>query len=126
MADKWQAQDEFWNSFGLPAYDENTDLDNVDIPGFNHITYQAMGGVIDQFLPLSASLWYKSTSWAAISKKADEILSRICNGVIIAIDNGYFWLKIPDETPFAQRLESGQDGVYRLYLTIEAECLTAK
>ena len=122
--DKWQAQDAFWNSFGIPAYDENVDLDIDDIEGFNHITYQAMGGNLGQMLLLSASLWYKSNSWAEISQKADEILQRIYKGVVVRLDNGYFWLKVPENTPFAQRMDSGQGNIRRMYISIEAESLS--
>lgn len=126
--DKWQAQDQFWNSFGLPAFDENTAIDKGDIDSVGYITYQAMAGVLGQTLPLSASIWYRSQYWKEISEKADEILRRIYNGVVVSINGGYFWLKVPDGTPFAQRMDSGDpDGIVkRIYLSIEAECLTDK
>ena len=127
--DKWQALNAFWNSFGIPAYDEQTEFTEGDMPGFPHITYQSMGGVMDQVLPLSASIWYKSTSWAGISKKTDEILKAIQNikKPIPLSDGGYLWIHLSNSTPFAQRIDSGSEdeNIKRMYLVIEAACLTA-
>ena len=124
--DKWQAQDQFWNSFGIPAYDENTVFSEGDEPAYPHITYEAQNGVMGQQLGLSASIWYRSESWAAISQKADEILARVKHGVIIMVNGGYFWIKLPETTPFAQRV--GNDGsdelVKRIYISLSAESLT--
>lgn len=125
--DKWVAQNEFWNSFGIPAYDEQTyfDPDNTT-PSFPHITYQSLNGVIDQTLAISANLWYKSSSWREIKRKADEILYAIRNGVVIKVDNGYFWIHLSD-TPFAQTMDSGStnENIKRIYISVVAESLTA-
>lgn len=126
---KWQTQDAFWNSFGIPAYDENVVFTEDEMPSYPHITYQAMSGVMGQTLVVSASVWDRSPSWARISQKADEILKRIAEEghVIFKIDTGYFWITIPENTPFAQRMASGSDDdeVKRIYITVDAECLTA-
>lgn len=121
--DKWQAQDTFWNSFGLPAYDENTMLDEE--PAYPYLTYEAQDGAIDQTLSLSASLWYRSTSWREISLKADEIHAAVKHGVIIRVNGGFLWIKSPEGAPFAQRMTSGGDeDVKRMYITLSAEALT--
>lgn len=128
--DKWQALDAFWNSFEIPAYDEQTEFTEGDMPGFPHITYQAMGGVMDQVMSLSASLWYKSTSWAEISQKTNEILEKIVNDIrpVPLDEGGYLWIHLSSISPFAQRIDSGSENenIKRMYLVIEAECLTAK
>lgn len=128
--DKWQALDAFWNSFGVPAYDEQTEFTEGDMPGFPHITYQAMGGVMDQVMSLSASLWYKSTSWAEISQKTNEILEKIVDDIrpVPLDEGGYLWIHLSGISPFAQRIDSGSENenIKRMYLVIEAECLTAK
>ena len=125
--DKWRTQHEFWSSFGIPAYDENTAFEQGKLPAYPHITYEALNGVMGQVLPISASIWYRSSSWEEISKKADQILSAVKHGVIIAVDNGYFWIKNPELSAFAQRMASGSDDdlVKRIYITLEAESLTA-
>lgn len=124
--DKWQTLQAFWESFELPAYDEQTTFTEGDEPSFPHITYEGTTGIFEQNLSLNASLWYKSSSWTEISKKADQILQYIVTNspLTISMDNGYFWIKIPENTPFAQRIDSGDDKVKRIALTIEAEFIT--
>lgn len=126
--DKWQTLQAFWESFGIPAYDEQTSFTEGEEPSFPHITYEGATGMLDQTMTLSASLWYKSTSWADISKKANEILQYIATNapLTIKVDNGYFWIKATDGTPFAQRVDSGNDtgNIKRIMMTVEAECLT--
>lgn len=124
---KWQTQQAFWESFGIPAYDENTAFEKGASPAFPHITYEALNGVMGQVLAISASIWYRSSSWKEISEKADEILRAVKYGVIMKVDNGYFWIKNPELSPFAQRMASGSDDdlVKRIYITLEAESLTA-
>lgn len=125
MADTWQIQDQFWNSFGIPAYDENTVFDEDEMPAYPHITYEAQNGIWNQNLSLSASIWYRSTSWKEISQKANEILATINRGLILKVDQGYFWIKAPEGTPFAQRIGTdGDDQVKRIYISINAEALT--
>ena len=125
MADTWQIQDQFWNSFGIPAYDENTVFDEDEMPAYPHITYEAQNGIWNQNLSLSASIWYRSTRWEEASQKANEILAKINRGLILKVDQGYFWIKAPEGTPFAQRIGTdGDDQVKRIYISINAEALT--
>lgn len=122
--DKWQAQDAFWNGFGVPAFDELTALDAED-PVYPRLTYQAMNGKMGQQMTISASLWYREKTWKNVSQKADEIQAAITNGAIVKVDGGYFWFKMPAETPFAQRIAPNEDNeVKRILLTLEAEALT--
>lgn len=123
--DKWQTQQNFWSSFGLSAYDEQTAFTDGNPVTFPYLTYQSMSGVMGQAMTVTANLWYRSPSWAEISQKADDILRAIARGAVIALDNGYFWIKIPEATPFAQRVASGNDDIRRIMLTVEVECLTA-
>ena len=124
--DKWQTQDAFWNSFRIPAYDEQTTFTKGDAPSYPHITYQSFGGRMGQIATLSASLWYKSASWADIKKKADEIEKYITEHEPLAIrmSGGYLWIRLPD-TPFAQPMAAEDNETKRILLTVEAECLSA-
>lgn len=130
--DKWQTQNAFWNSFGLPAYDEQTYFTQrrsaeETLPAYPHITYQSFGGRLGEVATLSASLWYRSETWAEIKQKSDEIARYIGEHTPLSIgmDNGYLWIKLPDPAPFAQPMASGSDDelIKRLVLTVEAECL---
>lgn len=126
--DRWQTQQAFWSSFGLPAYDEQTTFDEGTLPAYPHITYESASGIIGQTLNISASLWYRSDSWEEIKKKADEILASIVEmRGPLKIDGGFFWIRIPESTRFAQPMASGSsdEKIKRIYLTVEAESLTA-
>lgn len=124
--DKWQTLQAFWESFGMPAYDEQTTFTEGEEPAFPHITYEGTTGIFEQTLSLNASLWYKTSSWTEISQKADQILRYIVSHapLLITMENGFLWVKIPESTPFAQRVDSGSDRVKRITLTIEAEFIT--
>ena len=123
--DKAQAIHEFWSSFGLTAIDEQSAYDTtLELPD-NYITYEVRSANLGDSVALTASLWYKSTSWADISKKADEIASYIgYGGRTIKVDGGYIqiWLGFP----FAQRIAvEDNNDIRRIYLTILADFLTA-
>ena len=119
---KEHAIHQFWSSFGLPAYDENTVDDDAEMP---YITYSVSTGSIDDFILLTASLWYRSDSWNAITQKAHEIENRLTNmsPPAIKIDGGRaYFVK---GTPFSQRMsEESDDLVRRIYLQVNAEFLT--
>ena len=125
--DKWQTLQSFWESFDIPAYDEQTTFTDGAEPSFPHITYEGTTGVFEQVLTLSASLWYKSSSWAEISQKADEIVRYITTHapLTISTNGGYFWVKTPFGVPFSQRMDSGNDKIKRIVINIEAEYLTS-
>ena len=113
---------QFWNSFGLTAYDENTVPTDADFP---YITYQFVTDSFDREIPLSASLWYRSESWTEINAKTEEISQKISRGgKIIACDGGAVWLKRGQ--PFAQNMgDESDDLIKRKYLNITAEFMTA-
>ena len=119
--DKGQAIQAFWSSFGLNAYDENSVPDEAVYP---YITYSAVTDSIDYIALLTGSLWYRDTSWEAISKKSEEI-SRFLGigGRVIPLDRGYLWLY--RGTPFAQRMSDESDAIVkRIYFNVSGEFLT--
>ena len=120
--DKEQALQKFWESFDIPAYDETSVSDRSSFP---YITYSVSTSSLDMPVTISASLWYRSTSWEAISKKKNEIAESIgVGGKTIKIDDGYIWIK--RGTPFAQRMaDPSDDMVRRIYLSLDVEFLTA-
>lgn len=118
--DKAQALTSFWNGFDLPAYDENSVPQDATMP---YITFSVGTGSLDEDISLTASLWYYSNSWQAISRKADEISAGIgLGGKTMKLDNGYLWIK--RGTPFANRMEDINLGVRRIAINITAEFLT--
>ena len=123
--DKAQALHAFWSSFGLLAIDESSAYDErLDLPD-NYITYEVQTANIGDSVALTASLWYRSTKWEEITKKADEIASYISyGGRVLKFDNGYIWIKLG--TPFAQRMSVEDDSRRRIILNIEADFLSAE
>ena len=113
---------QFWNSFGLTAYEENTVPDDAAFP---YITYQLVTDSFDREVAATASLWYRSESWTIINAKMDEISQKISRGgKIISCDDGAIWLKRGQ--PFAQNMrDESDDLIKRKYLNITAEFMTA-
>lgn len=117
---KYQAYDRFWNSFGIPAYDQLTVPQEI----FDEATqkmiplrppYLTYEGAFDDFgneLALTASLWYRSDSWSEITAKADEIGERIGRGgEKVKYDGGAF--EIQKRKPFMQRMDDPDDDTIR-------------
>ena len=113
---------QFWNGFGLTAYEENTVPDDAAFP---YITYQLVTDSFYREVPVTASLWYRSESWTAINAKTEEISQKISRGgKIISCDGGAIWLKRGQ--PFAQNMGDESDNlIKRKYLNITAEFITA-
>lgn len=121
--DKSQAIQHFWESFDIPAYDENTVPDDAQMP---YITYNVVTNAVGNVTLLTASVWYRSSSWVDISKKVDEIAEKLAsNGFYSAtLDDGVMWMV--QGSPFAQRMSDPEDDmIRRYYLNVTAEFLTA-
>lgn len=131
--DKSQAIHNFWNSFDLPAFDENSVPEKVPdehgnmIPlPYPYITYSQATDSLGNVVLLNASIWDRTTSWAPISQKAEEIAKKLAEYGFyrMKLDDGYVWLV--KGTPFAQRMRDPSDEqIKRIYLNVQAEFLTA-
>lgn len=121
--DKGQAIQEFWSSFELPAYDENSVPDDATYP---YITYSMVYDSLDYIALLTGSVWYRGTKWSDASQKAEEISEYLgMGGKVLPLDRGYVWLF--RGTPFAQRMGDENDPlVKRIYFNVSAEFLTDK
>lgn len=123
--DKAQAIYQFWSQFGLPVYDENTIPTGNNRPQMPYLTYSMVTDSLGNPVSMSADLWYHSTSWQAITKKADEIAKVLgTGGQVIPVDGGYIY--IVRGSPFSQRMSDPEDAdIRRIYINIMAEYLTA-
>lgn len=117
---KIQSLHSFWSGFGLPAYDETSVPDEATLP---YITYDVSSSDFGNTLMQNASLWYRSSSWAEITAKEQEIADFISRGGrMIAYDGGAMWLQ--KSSPWAQRMsESSDDMIRRIVLSISVEFL---
>ena len=114
--DRAQAIHHFWSSFGLPAYSEDSSYDKAEEP---YITYSVVLGDLYQVSNMSASVWYRSYSWEAITKKVEEIERKIETMYPIKTDTGGLYIAKGD--PFAQRARDPDDDlIRRYYINIQA------
>ena len=113
---------QFWSSFGLTAYEENTVPTDASFP---YVTYQLVTDGFDREVSATASLWYRGESWTAINAKTEEIAQLIgLGGKIIKCDGGRIWIKRGQ--PFAQNMgDESDDLIKRKYLNLTFEFLTA-
>ena len=115
---KIQAYFNFWSSFGLAVYDETSVPDTAVLP---YITVEASSDVYGAELALTASLWYRSTSWTDVTLKEMQISEAIGRGgKMVTYDGGAFWIR--RGTPWAQRMsEASDDSVRRIVLNVLLE-----
>lgn len=114
----------FWESFGLAAFEENAVPTGIDAPGFPYITYELVTDDLGNTTVMTASLWYRGTSWVPANAKADEIGARLgYAGVRLACDGGCICLR--RGTPFAQSMGEPDDNmIRRKVLAVDAMYLT--
>lgn len=121
---KYEAIHNFWSSFSLPAYDENSVPTGDNKPDFPYITYDVVVSDFGESVAMSASVWYYGSSWAEISAKMDEISAAISRGgVQVPCDNGTVWIR--RGSPFAQRMSDPNDMVRRFFMNISVEYTSA-
>lgn len=115
---------QFWSSFGLPAYEENAVPSGENAPHFPYITYSLTTDSFGDEVAVSASVWYRSSSWRDINAKTEEISAVIgFGGKIIKCDGGRIWIKRGQ--PFAQNMgDPSDDLIRRKYLNLTFEFFT--
>lgn len=111
MADKWEAQYQFWNQFGVEAYEENTVPDVKEI-AYPYITYQAAAGGFGDPAAITASIYDRNTSWINADRLSDEIEHHIRTMLPMAYDKGRMWVSIGD-TIFAQNMGDPEDDLIK-------------
>lgn len=123
--DKAQGLQQFWGSFGISAYDESSVPDRNDIT-YPYITYSIVDDSLGNVVNLTASIWYRSSSWAGVELKKNEIAKKLgeFGHYVISIDDGYIYMV--KGIPFAQRMsDPSDDMIKRIYINVQAEFLTA-
>ena len=124
-----QAIFDFWNSFNIPAFEENSVPTGENAPAYPYITYQL---VIDNFgsqVQTSASVYDRDkdnySALFQVLQKTAEIRRKISRGgIMLAFDSGVVWLK--PNTPFSQIMGDSEDNaVRRAYLNMTAEFISA-
>ena len=127
--DKGQALQVFWESFGIPAIDEQSSYDQATLDklgiGRRYITYEVGSGNLTSNQMLSGSLWYRETTWENITRKADQIASFVgYGGRTYKIDGGYLKIMLPQGQIYRRVLDP--DTSYRhIIFNIEVAYLTS-
>lgn len=121
---KTQAIYNFWSSFGLTAYEENTVPTGENAPKLPYITYAVIENSFDRDTVLNGSLWYSGYSWADADRKAAEINAALGHGgKMIPYSDGILWVK--RGIPFAQHMADENDTIRRIYINLTAEFISA-
>lgn len=119
--DKWQAQHEFWNSFGVPAYEEHSVPDKAPFP---RITYEAAMSTFENLVAITASIWTRSTSWETADTLSNTIEGRIKEMGCPEIVGGRYRVFI-GQTTFAQKMDDpNDDQIKRIVLNVTFEYMT--
>lgn len=127
--DKGQALQVFWESFGIPAIDEQSSYDQATFEKLGiskrYITYEVGTGNLSANQMLSGSLWYRETTWENITRKADQIAAWIgYGGRTYKIDGGYLKIMLPQGQIYRRVLDP--DTSYRrIIFNIEVAYLTS-
>ena len=112
---------DFFSSFGIPAYLSDNIPDNVQMP---YITYDLVEPEPLAYGMINASVWYRSTSVAAICAKVDEIKAAIGTGVSLKTGSGVIHLFREKEGRFAQIMNDPNRETKRAYLSMLIHCNT--
>ena len=116
MADKWQAQYNFWAGFGIPAYEQNS-VPDVDDREYPYITYEAASSGFDEDVPVNASIWTRSDSWEQADGFADAIYDALADGgVIVPYTDTRFTrgaIHITAGEPFAESMGDPDDSAIK-------------
>lgn len=102
----------FFSGFSLPAYVENSVPDDAELP---YITYQ----LIDpdwraDGTSLYARIWYKDTSYNAVSAKVDEIKAEVGEMASIPTEGGAIY--IAPSTPYVQVMPMDDTTIKAAYM----------
>lgn len=119
--DKWQAQHDFWSSFGVNAYEEHSVPDGA---GFPRITYEAAMSTFENLVAITASIWTRSTSWTTADLLANQIESYIKSMGCPEIEGGRYRVFIGNTT-FAQKMDDPEDDqIKRIVINVTFEYMT--
>ena len=107
--DRWQAQYNFWSSFGVDAYEENSVPVGAAYP---YITYETYDAPWSGDVAVSASIWTRSAEWSEADGLANAILNRLKNGgITVPYTDGMIW--ITADAPTAQGMGDPDDNMVK-------------
>lgn len=123
---KMQALNQFFESFGLDAYQEDSIYAAGTALPLPYITYNiTLDNLYGGSRGCHMTVWYRTASWKPLEDKQAEIAESIgISGKVIPVDGGYIWIK--RGKPFAQPMGDPADKfVKRIVFNLEIEFETA-
>lgn len=123
---KAQALYQFFSSFGVTAYEENSVYSLENPPAFPYITYQVKTDSFGEYdTAISFSTWHRSPSWTDSNALIDAIAAAIGRDghVIRYVDNGYMLIR--RGSPFSQAMgDPVDDMIKRQYCNVSVRYYT--
>lgn len=120
IPNKYQALHNFYSSFGVSAYEENSVPETAKLP---YITYEVItsefGG---ENIALSCQIYDKSNSLTRLNQLTEQLSERLRGGFKLICDDGYIMLYRGE--PFAQTRPTGDETVKAKYINISADYIT--
>ena len=114
---RYEAQYQFWASFGLPVYEE-TYVANIHDISYPYITFQGVSAEFNNNTLINVNIWTRSESFATVTQIAEEIQRRFEKGrTIIRYNGGAFWYTA--ESNFMQMMGDPEDNyIKRITMTL--------
>ena len=112
---KYQALYEFYNTFGIPAYEENSVPEDAELP---YITYPLTEPEWSEQSSFYCQVWYPKKKLADLLAKADEICTAIGTMKEFEQEGGYIVLY--PSTPLIQILSDEMTQSAYINLSINA------
>ena len=112
-----EALHQFWNSFGVTAYEENVVPKE---PVFPYITYEAKVAGWGEPFTVNASIWDDTQSWRRLNALSETIEKAIRTLSPVAYDGGMYRVWI-GQTPFSQNMGDTDPKILRIVLTVNFE-----
>ena len=111
MRETAKAMKDFFSGFGLPAYEEYSVPDDVELP---YITYHLAEPEAFEKASTYAQVFFRTKSNTPVLEAADAIVQAIGIGKILKTEHGYVVLWT--ETPMVQIMV--EDDVRRAYINL--------
>lgn len=105
----------FVGGFGLPAYTTQSVPKDVNVP---YLTYPLTEPEWSEKATFYIQGWFRSTSNAELTAKADQIVREIGTGITINTESGY--LVIYPESPLVQLMTDGDYRSFYINLSINS------
>lgn len=101
----------FFSGFGLDSFPATSVPTGDDAPAFPYVTYSANTDSDIERTSVTASVWYRSTSWADLNAKIDQISREVGQGVVVGCDEGAVIIR--KGTPWAQPMGDDSDNMIK-------------